>query len=97
MKSDHETEQLTVTSATTWTVTKERLTIELTLEDIQHLLDRLVWSGDIMVFDEASGRCGGNIDEIGISLNGNAIQITLFKEENDGHENDTLADSTVSI
>ncbi len=43
--------------------------------------NRLVWSGDIMVFDEVSGRCGSCIDEIGVSLNGNAIQITLFKEE----------------
>ena len=59
-----------LTSTTTWTVTKNGLSVELTLEDIQHLLGQLAWSGDLMVFDEASGRCGSGIDNIGVSLNG---------------------------
>jgi len=83
-----------ITSTTTWTVSKDGLSIEFTLEDIRHLLDRLAWSGDLIVFDEASGRCGSCID---VSLNGNALQITLFKEENDDHENELPADSTVCI
>ncbi len=86
-----------ITTTTTWTVSKDGLSVEMTLEDIQHLLERLAWSGDIMVFDEASGRCGGTIDELGISLDGNTIQITLLKEvthtkqrerEDNGHTNE---------
>ena len=95
MTSHDDTEHLTVTSATTWTISKDWMALELPLEDIRHLLDRLAWSGDIMVFDEASGRFGNRIDDLIISLNGNAIQITLVKEEDDDHENAPLTDSTV--
>lgn len=70
-----------ITPTTTWTVSKNGSSIDFTLEDIRHLLDRLAWSEELLVFDEASGRCGNGIDDIGVSLNGNAIQITLFKEE----------------
>ncbi len=80
MSSRNKTDQLTVTSATTWTISRDWMSLELTLEDIRHLLDRLAWSGDIIVFDEASGRCGSCSDDLIISLNGNAIQITLVKE-----------------
>jgi hypothetical protein len=54
--------------------------MELTLEDIEHLLSQVALGDNLMVFDEESRRCGTG-DDTGISLNGNAVQITLFKEE----------------
>jgi hypothetical protein len=70
-----------ITSQTTWSVCKDGLTLDLTVEDIKRLFEQLAWSNHILLFDEASGRCGESIDEMGISLNGSALQITLFKEE----------------
>lgn len=72
-----------ITSTTTWTVTKDGVSIDLTTEDIHHLLDCMVWSDEVIVFDEASGCLGAGPDEIGVSLNGSAIQFTLFEEGTD--------------
>lgn len=79
-----------ITANTTWTVTKDGQNLELTLEDIEHLLIHLSSSGNLMVFDEQSRRCGSDHD-ISVSSNGNAIQITLFEEES---EQEAAADAS---
>lgn len=79
-----------ITANTTWTVTKDSQSVELTLEDIEYLLNHLAWSGNLVVFDEHSRRCGSD-DEINVSLNGNAIQITLVEE---GSEQEAEVDSS---
>jgi hypothetical protein len=70
-----------ITANTKWTIAKDGQSLELTMENIRNLLERLAWSGDLIVFDEKSGRCGESIDEICVSLNGSAIQITLCAAE----------------
>jgi hypothetical protein len=67
-----------ITSATTWTVTKNGQEVELDLNDIGHLLDRLAWSGDLIVVDGTSGWSAMG-DKIDVSRNENGIQLTLFK------------------
>lgn len=81
MNSDNATEQLTVTSATTWTVSKDGAAVELTLKDIQQFLTHLLLCDGIFVFDEATRSCRCSVDEMGLSLNGPSIQLTLFGNE----------------
>jgi hypothetical protein len=69
-----------ITSATTWTVTKDGRELELDLDDISHLLGRLAWSGDLIVVDGESGRCITGT-EIKVSTDEDGIDITLLKEE----------------
>jgi hypothetical protein len=70
-----------ITGRTAWTVAKDGQAIQLTIEDLQHLFSRLAWSGDLLVTDETSWRTGSGSEEIGISLNDDAIEIALLKGE----------------
>ncbi len=71
-----------ITGKTAWTVAKDGQAIQLTIEDLQHLLSRLAWSGDLIVSDEASGRSGWGSEEVGIFVNDDAIEISLRSGEN---------------
>ena len=70
-----------ITSTTTWTVSKDGKEIQLTIEDLQHLFSRFVWSGDLLVTDEASGRSGSGSEEVAICVNDDAIEISLRTQE----------------
>jgi hypothetical protein len=69
-----------------WTITKNGETLCLTVDDIQQLLICMAWSDELVVFDGTSGRLYGGPDEISVSLNGNAFQLTLLKK---GKSHDT--------
>jgi hypothetical protein len=73
---------MNIRTTTTWTVGKEGGQLELTLEDLQQLLIRLAASGDLIVSDEASSRSGSGEEEIGISMIGDAIKVSLRSGEN---------------
>lgn len=66
---------------TTWQIAKDGVTIQLTPEDVCLLLQQVLWSDYLLVFDWRSKRLGSGADEISVSLNGSAIQVTLHDDE----------------
>ena len=70
-----------IDSKTTWTITDNATRITLDIQDVLNLLVRVLIEGHLTVFDMATGLLGEDADEVTLSLNGPAIQITLHKDE----------------
>jgi hypothetical protein len=77
---------VTVGTKITWEIAKNGVSLALTSEDVVHLLEQVLWSDYLLVFDWRSRRLGSGPDEITVSLNGSAIQVTLHDDEPDSRQ-----------
>lgn len=81
-----------IKATNTWTVSKGDCDVDLTLDDIQQLFRHLAMAGDIMVFDVTSGHCWSG-DDIVVSANGNAVQISVGPTESQHSASDGVEKS----
>ena len=75
-------DDLRVTSTTTLTLTKNNVSMELSIDEIASLLQRLNWSEHLAIFDDRTTKVfTSSPDEVSVSVNGDCIQITLLAED----------------
>lgn len=66
-----------IQSTTLWTIEKDGVCIDLTLEDITELLQDMIIMENLILFDSESGRCVESLDDIEITIEGFAVQLTM--------------------
>ncbi len=80
-------DELRVTSTTTWTLTKNNVSMVLSIEEIAQLLRHLNWSENLAVFDDRTTKVfTSSPDEVNVSTNGDCIQVTLLAENQEDEE-----------
>ena len=66
-----------IQTTTLWTIEKDGVSVDLTLEDIAELLQDMIIMENLILFDSESGRCVESLDDIGITTEGFAVQLTI--------------------
>jgi hypothetical protein len=67
-----------IKTATTWTISKDNISMEVNDEDVRQLIAMSLLSDGVGDDILDSGRY--YVHEVGMSRNGSVIQVTLFKE-----------------
>lgn len=68
---------MNIDPTTFWTIEKDGVRIDMTLEDVAEMIHHLTLINGLILHDSVSDRSAESSDDIGVSISGTAVKLTL--------------------